>query len=191
MITISSSPKLQRTRTQQVKDTNSLLNIFQNRNGASTEVLDEFVTKFKAEYSEIAFERVINYHFDNCIQSFLRDSIYENPCVINDSKTIIEAFFVKFPLFKGDFYTKRLIDCIQWNKSQLNSSNFYLIDPLLKENCNEAIKTIFESEIADIIESISSCTFDELKSNESIKLLQIHNDLDFETLLLNQYIEFT
>lgn len=186
MITISSSPKLQRI--QQVKAANSLLIILQN--SSLTDDLNEFATKFKAEYSEIAFERVLNYHFDNCIQSFLKNPANDNPCVINDYERIIEAFFVKFPMFKGPLYAKKLNDSIQWSTSRLNSSNFYLIDPLLKENCKKDIKIIIESEISEIIESIGICPFEELKYNESIKLLQNQTDLDFKTLLLNRYIQY-
>ena len=186
MISTSKPSKLHRI--QQTKDTKLLLNFLQNNSVTDDE--NDFITKFKTEYSEIALKRVINYHFDNCIQSFLLDPANKNPCVINDSKRIIDSFIQKFPLFNGLFYTKKLIDSIQWNTTLLHVSNISLIDPLLIENCKEAVLNILESCIAEVIESIGICTFDQLISNESILILKSRFDFDFETILLSQYIKF-
>ena len=186
MITISSSPKSQRI--QQINDANVLLDTLQNN--SKTDDIAELITKFKSEYSEIALERVINYHLDNCIQSFLANSTYKYPCVIHDYKNIIEEFATNFPLFKTSLYKKKLIDSIQWNTSQLNVSNIHLMDPLLAENCKEAIQNAIELELTEIIESVGICTFDQLRLNEAILLIQNRFDFDFEALLLNKYIQY-
>lgn len=187
MIAISPSPtKLQKN--QQIKDTNGLLDIL--KNNPSIEEINESLTKFKIEYSEIALERLLNYHLDNCIQSFLTNPAYNNACIVNDSKNIIETFTKMFPLFNTTKYKKRLVDSIEWNTSLLNLSNVHLIDPLLLDNCKEVIKTLVESELEKYIESIGICAFDQLKLNESIQSIRNYFDFDFETLLLGKYIEF-
>ena len=187
MIAISPSPtKLQKN--QQVKDTNGLLDIL--KNNPSIEEINESLTKFKTEYSEIALERLLNYHLDNCIHSFLTNPTYKNACIVNDSKNIIETFTKTFLLFNTTKYKKRLADSIEWNTSLLNLSNVHLIDPLLLDNCKEVIKTLVESELEKYIESIGICSFDRLKLNESIQSIRNYFDFDFETLLLDKYIEF-
>ena len=187
MIAISPSPtKLQKN--QQVKDTNGLLDIL--KNNPRIEEINEFLTKFKTEYSEIALERLLNYHLDNCIHSFLTNPAYKNACIVNDSKIIIETFTKTFPLFNTTTYKKRLVDSIEWNTSLLNLSNIHLIDPLLLENCKEVIKNLVESELEKYIESFGICAFEHLKLNESIQSIRNYFDFDFETLLLDKYIEF-
>lgn len=175
-------PSFQSNRINQSKDSKKLLDNL--RNDFLQEHINELLANFKCQYSEIALERILNYHFENCIESFLTDSNHNNQCVIIDFKLIIEEFTMKFPLFNSNLYIKKLVSKINWNTSDLNLSNINLLDPLLTDKCKESIRKIIETAIDENIESIGVCSFDQLLSNDSIKIFKETS----HDLLLNQYI---
>lgn len=118
----------------------------------------------------------------------------EFPCVINDAKQIINEFSNRFG-FTDNKSIKKLIQKINWNTQELEISSIHLIElDSLLDHFKPLIIKKTRSKLSKIIESKGICPFENLK-NDEISLIESQISLiisrnEFETLLLEQYIQF-